>query len=193
LLKILLSLLFIAPAALAQEVDLRTLPVNYSFVSIETDALVTVRYLRPDGDEFIFETVIDYYDKPSETALLRVNRASQTTFWSVGGDTARYSPHDCAPALGTCYFSFPEDGETVKVKTVTRLIGDIHMKDEFSWGGDEWLFWNRECVVYDKYGFWVDYVRTYWDGTLDEGYRQQEAPNRIDELWRMCDPAAAVS
>ncbi len=193
MLKILFFLLFLAPAAFAQKVDLRRLPVNYSFVSVETDALVTVRYLRPDRDEFIFETIIDYYDKPAETAILRVNRASQTTFWSLNGDAVIYSPHDCAPSLGTCFYAFPDGGETVKVKTETLLVGDVSIKDEYSWSGDEWLFWNRECAVYDEYGFWVDYVRTYWDGTLAEGYRQQDAPNRLDELWRMCDPAAAVS
>ncbi len=193
MLKILLSLLFFAPAAFAQKFDLRTLPVDYSFVSVETDALVTVRYLRPDGDEFVFEMLIEYYDKPTETALMRVNRASQTTFWAVNGAVSIFSPHDCAPSLGTCYYSFPEDGEVVKAKAETRLVGDVRIKDEYSWSGEEWLFWNRECVIYDEYGFWVDYVRTYWDGSLFEGYRQQDAPNRIDELWRMCDPAAAVS
>ena len=193
MLKILFSLLFIAPAAIAQNFDLRSMPKGYGFVSIESDALVTLRFLRADGDEFVFESVIDYYDEPSVTAILRVNRASQTTFWAASGDATTYSPHDCAPSLGTCFYSFLDDGETVKVKTETRLIGDVRLKDEFSWSGDEWLFWNRECTLYDEYGFWIDYVRTYWDGATYEGYRQQDAPNRIADLWRMCDPAAAVS
>ncbi len=193
MLKTLLFLLFIAPAALAQEVDLRTLPADYSFVSVENDALVKVRYIRPDGDEFIFEMVIEYFDEPSKTAITRVNRSSQTTFWSMGAEVSTYSPHDCAPSFGTCFYSFPENGETVKVKTVTRVIGDVHIKDEYSWGGEEWLFWNRDCTIYDEYGFWVDYVRTFWTGETESGYRQQDAPNRVDELWRMCDPAAAVS
>ena len=193
MLKILFSLLLLTPPALAQSFDLRTLPENYSFVSVESDALVKVRYIRPDGDEFLFEMVVAYFNAPSETVTLRVNRASQTTYWSMGADAFTYAPHDCAPSSGTCFYSFVDNGETVKVKTVKEVIGDVHITDEYSWSGAEWLFWNRDCTVYDEYGFWVDYVRSFWSGETESGYRQRDTPNRVDELWRMCDPAAAVS
>ena len=193
MLKILFSLLIFAPAALAQEFDLRSLPKGFSFSSNEEDALVTVRYLRPDGDEYIFEEEIAYFDGRVEIALLRVNNASQATFWSLNGEQTFYSPHDCGPSLGECFYSFTDKDGAVKVKTVSRMIGDVRFSDEFTLVEGEWLFWNRDCTIYDEYGFWVDYVRTYWDGETTQGYRVQDTPNRIDELWRMCDPAAAVS
>ncbi len=193
MLKILFSLLFLAPAALAQEFDLSRMPSDYAFVSIEEEGRLGLVFVGKDGDEYIFEQTLTYFDGRIERATIRVNNASQTTLAAFGDEKSTFIPHDCAPSIGTCYYVLNDSEGALNVKTETRLVGDVRIKDEFSQDGEEWLFWNRECTTFDEYGFWIDYVRTYWTGKTEAGYREQNRPNRIDELWRLCDPAAAVS
>lgn len=191
--RLFLLLLLFPISAVAQNFDLTTMPKGYSFVSIGEDARSTIQYVRPDGDEYIFEETTHYNDGRIETATIHVNNASQSTFWSIKDRQTVYTPHDCGPSFGECYYTRTNDNGTTKVKTVSRLVGDVRISDEYTWGGNEWLFWNRDCTVYDEYGFWVDYVRTYWDGDTAQGYREQEIENRIDELWQICEPPSAIS
>lgn len=193
MLKFLLPLLFLATSAFAQMYDLTSMPKGYSFVSIGTDARSTLRFVRRDGDEYVFEEANEYFDGRRDTTLIRVNNASQTTFWADADAQTFFSPHDCGPSLGECFYTMTDESGATKVKTVSRMIGDVRFSEEYTWNGEEWRFWDRDCTIYDEYGFWIDYVRTYWDAETTQGYREQNAPNRIDELWRICDPAAAVS
>lgn len=192
MLKILPLLLLTSPA-FAQDYDLRSLPADYGFVSIEQDARVTVRFLRAEGDVYFFEQRVVWDDGREETIVQQVNRASQTVFFGFGEGQSTYAPHDCAPGVGTCFYTEQNNDELVEVKNIGWQVRDVIIQDEYVKSGEDWLFWNRDCTVFDEYGFWVDYVRTYWNGETEAGYREQSTPNRIDELWRMCDPAAALS
>jgi len=191
--KILFSLFFFAPAALAQEFDLSRMPKDYSFVSIEEEGRLALVFVRRDGAEYVFEQTLTYFDGRIDRAVIRVNNASQTTFVAFGDEKSTFTPHDCAPSIGTCYYVWNDIDGAMNIKTETRLVGDIRIKDEYSRDGEDWLFWNRECTIFDEYGFWIDYVRTYWNGETEAGYRERSTPDRISELWRICDPAAAVS
>ncbi len=188
-----LPLLLLTSPALAQDYDLRNLPADYGFVSIEQDARVTLRFLRAEGDVYFFEQLVVWADGREETILQHVNRASQTMFFDFGDGQSRYFPHDCAPGVGTCFYTAQNNDEVVEVKNIGWQVRDVIIQDEYIKDGEGWLFWNRECTIFDEYGFWVDYVRTYWDGETEAGYRAQSIPNRIDELWRICDPVAALS
>jgi hypothetical protein len=192
-LKFVLPLLLFAGNAFAQMYDLRTLPLDYSFVSIEPDARVTVNYIGREGGAYLFEEISAYYDGHTETVNLKVNNASQTTYWSNGVSTSVFSPHDCAPSLGECFYKFTDENGPGKARVTSQMIGDVLFSEEFYRSEGEWLFWNRSCTIYDDYGFWVDFVRIDWDGKTAQGYREKDTPDRIDELWRICDPAAAVS
>lgn len=193
LLKFLLPLLLISNIAAAQEFDLRTLPPDYSFVSIEKEARVTMNFMAREGDIYFFEETIETFDGEKKTAYLHINRASQALYWQLGDNERRFSPHDCGPSLGLCTYAWTDADGTINMRSETRIVGDIWLSNTFYKSGDEWVFWSRDCTIYDDFGFWIDFVRLYDDGETFFGYRERSAENRIDDLWQICDQPAYIS
>ena len=193
LLKFLLPLLFSTSLAAAQEFDLSELPEGYTFVSIGQDTRSTVRFLRQEGATYIFEEVTEYDDGTRETAAIHTNRASQTTYWALGAQKRSFAPSDCGPSLGECTYTWIDSDGTVDMKSVTRLISDIWISDTYFRNEDTWVFWSRDCTIYDAYGFWYDFVRLYSDGESTFGTRARIGANRLDDLWQACDPPDYIS
>jgi len=193
LLKFLLPLLILPQLALAQAFDLSTLPADFSFVSIEPGARITMRFRGKEGAAYLFEETIRQSDGTTKTVLVRVNNASQTIYWSYDGQERFFTPHDCGPSRGSCAYVWNDEQGSTDMKSETILVGDIWFSDTFYKSGDNWVFWSRDCTTYDEFGFWIDFVREYADGDTRYGYRERAGENRIDELWQICDPPDFIS
>ena len=193
LLKYFLPFWLLPHIAFAQAFDLGTLPENYAFVSIEPDARVTMRFVGKEAGVYLFEETSQDAAGIITTAQLRLNSASQTLYWNKEGAEQTFAPHDCAPSLGTCTYRWIDDDGATEMKSETRMFGDIWLSDTFYKAGDEWVFWSRDCTIFDAYGFWVDFVREYANGETREAYREQPTENRIDELWQVCNPPMLTS
>jgi len=178
---------------LAQEVDLRTIPAGYSFVSEGNGTQVTLRFIRQEGDRFLFEESAVYADKSTDVVMVWVNAQSQTTAWGAIGQETRYTPHDCAPSMGTCFYTWLHPDDTFEMKTITSVTNGIWVSDAYFKDGDAWAFWNRDCTTYDAFGFWVDFVRIDNEGGTDFGARVRAGENRLDELWAICQPPLLTS
>jgi len=188
LLRYLLTFLVFSSPALAQSVDLRNLPDDFSFVSQGSESRVTLRFIRRDDDQFLFEETAVYSDGTSDTVKVWVNAQSQTTAWGPTGTETRFTPHDCAPSEGTCYHTWHHPDDTFEMKTETYVKDGVWVSVEYFRDGDSWAFWERDCTTYDEFGFWIDYVWIGSDGTTDAGARVQAGENRLDELRRVCQP-----
>ena len=189
---LLIFLVFTAPA-LAQEVDLRTIPFDYSFVSEGHGTQVTLRFIRREGDQFLFEESAVYADKSTDVVLVWVNAQSQTTAWGVMGQETRYAPHDCAPSEGTCFYTWHHPDDTFEMKTISYVTNGIWVSDAYFKDGDAWAVWDRDCTTYDAFGFWIDFVRIDNEGGTDSGARVRPGDNRLDELWAICQPPLLTS
>jgi len=188
LLKILLSLLCLSPAAFAQEFNLSTIPPDYAFTSKSPDATVSMRLVERAGSRYLFEESATYIDGTVNTVRVWVNQQSQTLSWGEDGTSTRYAPHDCAPSIGLCFYTWTDPEGVFKMQSITSQTGDVWISDTYFKDGKSWVFWERNCTIYDDFGFWVDFVRIYKDDTSDFGARIRPEPNRLDELWRLCTP-----
>ena len=193
MLKFLLPLLLISANAQAQAFDLRTMPEDYSFVSLAPDARVTLRFIGRNGDLYLFDELIEQHDGTTKTAQIRVNQASQTTYWSLNGNWRAFFPHDCGPSLGECTYTWSDEDGSVNMRSITKLVGDIWLSDTYYENGSEWVFWSRDCTVYDEFGFWIDFVRLDSDDETSFGARERAGETRLDELWQVCDPPDFIS
>ena len=141
----------------------------------------------------MFEERTAYADGSIEAVKEWINMQSQTVSFGETGVETRFSPHDCAPSMGTCYFTWISSEDSFKMKSVTKLVGDIQVSSTYFKDGDTWVFWTRDCTTYDEYGFWVDFVRIYNDDETQSGARVRAGPDRLDELWKICVPPKLTS
>ncbi|MBL1436095.1 MAG: hypothetical protein COB08_007840 [Rhodobacteraceae bacterium] len=193
MLRYLLTFLAFTAPTFAQEVNLTTIPPGYSFVSEGNGEQVAVRFIRREGDRFLFKETVVYGDKSTNTVMVWLNAQSQTMAWGATGDETRYSPHDCAPSEGTCFYTWFHPDNTYEMKTITYVDDDVWVSDEYFKDGDAWVFWERDCTIYDEFGFWVDFVRIESDGITDFGARVRPEGNRLDTLWAICQPPLLTS
>ncbi len=193
MLRYLLTFLLLTTPAFAQKFDLRTLPQGYSFASQSADHRTDMRFVRQEGERFLFEETTTYNDGTMDAVLVWVNAQSQSTAWGKNGDETRFGPHDCAPSQGTCFYTWFHPEDTFEMKTVTKLVGNIWVSDEYFKDNGAWVLWERDCTIYDAYGFWVDYVRIDNEGRTSAGVRVRPAPDQLDELWKICLPPQLTS
>ena len=193
MLRILLLFLFISPALQAQEFDLSKMPEGFSFQSQGGDGLATVRYIRREGQRYIFEEMFVELDGTTTTTTIHTNRASQTTYSELNGDGAYYYPHDCAPFMGSCDYTWTDKDDRFEMRAITRLVGDVWVSEEYFLDQGEWVFWNKDCATFDEFGFWVDFVRIFDNGDSYFGARVRQGDNRLDELWNICQPPELTS
>jgi len=193
LLKILLSLLCLTPAAFAQVFDLNTIPPDYAFTSQGSNSTTTMRLIERAGNRFLFEESAAYSDGTVSTVRVWVNQQSQTISWGEIGTETRYAPHDCAPAKGLCFYTWTDAKGVYEMKSDTHLSGNIWISDTYFKDGGTWTFWERNCTTYDAFGFWIDFVRIYNDDTSESGARQRPEPDQLDALWRICKPPLLTS
>ncbi len=193
MLKYLLTFMAFTAPGFAQSFDLRGLPADYSFISQGSDVRVTIRFIRREESRFLFEESTLYNDGASETVDLWLNAQSQTISYGVTGAETRFSPHDCAPTRGACLYTWFSSEDSFEMKSVTKLVGDIWLADTYFKDGDTWEFWVRDCTTYDEFGFWMDFIRIYNDDETQTGARVRPAPDRLDELWQVCQPPQLTS
>ena len=193
MLKFILPLVLLPYGALAQSFDLSALPHNFSFQSQSDDGLTTLRFVRRESGRALFEETTLYTDGTEQVSQIWVNQQSQTTAWTTGESRTLFTPHDCAPSIGECLFTWHHPDGTFEMKSVTRLVADVYFSDEYFLDGDEWVFWERDCALYDEFGFWIDYVRIFNDGESHSGARVRTEENRLDELWDICQPPLLTS
>lgn len=170
-LKILIAVFF-ASTAMAQPVDLRALPSDYSFTSQGEDGVTTVSYLGQDGDlfKFIFVRDASQGNPSQETAWL--SAGSQTVRFTRGDRNESYYPHDCAPFLGVCDFIAKVlSGEKYEVSRSTFMVGDVWVDRVYVIVDGERMFFSQGCTTYDEFGFWIDSVAEDFDGEQHFGRR----------------------
>ncbi len=193
MLRYLLTCLAFTTPAFAQEVDLSTIPEGYAFTSEGNGTRVDLRFIRREGDRYLFEESAVFADGSTDAVLVWVNAQSQTMAWGETGKETLYAPHDCAPSIGTCFHTWFHPDDTFEMKTVTYVENGIWVSEEFFKRGEDWVFWERDCTTYDEFGFWIDFVRIENDGETDFGVRERDGGNQLNELWAICQPPLLTS
>lgn len=165
--------MIVASGAGAQSVDLNTIPDDFSFTSRGQNGNATISYIGRAGNLFKFRSDRDASQGHPEVLLIWTNSASQAIRieWE-DGETAKYTPHGCGPALGDCDFVVRHSSGTVSKRTrETFMIGDVWVDRTYFIIEGKRVFQSQSCTTFDEYGFWIDYVREGADGTLTFGER----------------------
>lgn len=160
-------------SGVAQNIDMTTLPEDFTFTSRSNLGVTTIRNLGQDGELFLLEshhpTVKDKY----VTDQIWTNRASQLVQRMTSDGMRTFSPHDCAPGIGSCdYVIHWESGTTDNVHRSSYMIGDVEIAQEFIIIDGEEVLWYQDCTTFDQWGFWIDYVRIDFEGDTISGQRQ---------------------
>ncbi len=197
---LLFCLAVFAPHFANAQVDLETLPEDFSFTSRSANGLTTVTFIGRDGDLWMLESHHPVSKDKYETDMIWTNRASQLVKRLTPGGMRSYSPHDCAPGLGECFYTIQwESGSTEQVRRTSYMVGDVEISAEYvTIDGVEYL-WYQDCTTFDQWGFWIDYVRIDFEGNMRSGQRESsshELPVRtpFEQLRKLCaNPPAMVS
>ncbi len=186
--------LSVATSISAQTADLTTLPAGFEFVARSDRGETHVRYLGPDGDLFKFEFLRPNSTKGKRVSdIMWVNRESQTVHIDRPNGNEIYTPHDCAPSLVECSYHVRwNSGSEDDVLRTVNVVGDVQISREYLLRGGKLVLWNRNCITYDQYGFWIDAVTTYFDNK--ESYSRRVSSSydigthtSFDELRKICE------
>ncbi len=189
---------FFASTASAQEYDLRTIPPDFSFVSIGNDGITRIVYLGYQDGYYRFQQSTDYNDGSRWNVIISLNQQSQTVISESAQDRRVYTPHDCAPSLGECSHTIEQDGKIYQERRTTILVDGVYFARVYAWIDAQWVQTSKSCTTFDQYGFWVDYVVMFDDDTELWGYRDTpgddaDSTERINRLRRICAPPELLS
>lgn len=168
--------MIMAGSVQAQNIDLNTIPEDFSFVSRGHNGNATITYLGRDGELFKFQSDRDNSLGHAETLFIWTNRESQSIRLEWAEGAAKMSPHGCGPSLGECNFVVRHSSGTVSKRTrVTFMIGDVWVDRLYYIIEGQRVFQSQSCTTFDEFGFWIDYVRETVDGVMAFGQRVQSS------------------